>query len=104
MSQLGFQLRDAALAQSANGRAMKIAAVRQALMARQDTPTAYPDWTLTGDDVMDVCEALGLMDGDRRWTANCLKGWSAVTPTDRYVPSRRPVNHARPVRVWRWTP
>lgn len=96
---MGKDLRDAALEQSKQGREERIEAVRGELIL----------WSLergrtelTADHVMDAVQKLGMDEGDTRWTGNVLKGWPFVEPTDRFVPSRRKVRHAAPVRVWRW--
>ena len=97
-TQLGLHLRDAALAQSQRGREERIQRVREYLLAHR-TWNDGGDY-LTGDDVMRAVEALGLDDGDHRWTAHCLKGWSAVLPTAHFIPSTRPERHAAPLRQW----
>lgn len=101
-TQLGFALRDAALAQSQRGREERIQRVRDYLLDAHDHDTFGDYPTLTGDSVMNAVEALGFTNGDHRWTANVLKGWDAVTPTVNFVPSRRKERRGAPLRVWRW--
>ena len=99
---LGVQLRDAALAQSKQGREERIKQVREELLRGRDADRRANCWvtSLTGDDVLAAAERLGLLDGDSRWTGNVLRGWAAVAATDRYEKSRREECHARPKRVW----
>ncbi len=96
----GAALRDAALAQSAEGRTDHILAVRTELMRRHQLGM-YPEG-FTGDDVMDIVESLGLDDGDHRWTGSACKGWAVVSATVHFVTSRRKERHAAPLRVWRF--
>lgn len=107
---MGKDLRDRMLSQTREGREERIRLVREKLLAERGC-----HWTkglgrtaeelsrhLTSDYVMDAVEALGMNEGDTRWVGNVLKGWSLVEPTDRFVPSRRKVRRAAPVRVWVW--
>jgi len=97
----GRELRDAALAKASQGRQYAIQRVRDWLrQVRWIERGPYPD--LTADDVHDALDALGLGEGDTRWSANIFRGWNMVTPTDKFVPSRRPSRHCAPTRVWRW--
>lgn len=96
----GPQLRDAALAQSKRGRETRIEMVREALR-----PMRWYEGTtdtLTADDVWVVAQALGFTDGDTRWLGSILRSWRLVENTGQYTPSRRKVNHARPVPIFRW--
>lgn len=95
----GIELRDAALAQSAQGRELRIAMVRGVLIANHRDLGGVE---LTGDDVLAAIEGTDMALGDTRWTANVLRGWDMVRATDRYEPSTRPECHARPKRVWVW--
>lgn len=110
---LGQHLREKVLDTHATRHAEDIQRVRDQLhrdatewdepLAHLDPAEAYePSGTLTADDVMEVVEALGLNEGDTRWTGNILKGWGLVKPTDQFVPSRRKSRHAAPVRCWIW--
>ena len=92
-TQLGLLLRDHALTQSAEGRQAAIHLVRDWLRAHRAA-------TFTGDDIHDAVEALGLAEGDTRWTGNVVKGWAAVTPTHDFTPSRRKERHGAPLRRW----
>jgi len=98
----GAELRDRALAQSKQGRETRIQQVREWLRQARWFDGAFPENQLTADDVHDAADALGLGEGDTRWTGNVLKGWNAVVPTNQFVPSRRKERHCAPVRVWRW--
>lgn len=98
--QLGLVLRDAALAQSQRGREERIQAVREWL-AQNHAFGSYVEG-FTGDDIHDALEALGLDDGDTRWSGNVVKGWAEVSPTHHFVPSRRKERHGAPLRVWRF--
>lgn len=104
-TQLGLLLRDKALAQSAEGRQERIAMVREWLLDHFWGGMGNP--TMTADDVHDAVDALGLGEGDTRWTANILRHWKVsgnlvVVPTAEFVASRRPSRSAAPTRVWRW--
>lgn len=98
LTALGRVARDLALQKSYKGRDGRIEAIRVYLFAEHESDF------LTGDDVVEAAETLQLFDkdDDRRWVGNVLKSWGLVEPTDRFVPSRRKVRHAAPVRVWRW--
>lgn len=103
---LGEVLRDAALAQSQEGRGRQIQDVRDWLlheMQREEFRSGgeLPS-PITADDVHDALDALGYGEGDTRWSANILRGWPAVAPTDRFVASRRPSRHSAPTRCWVW--
>lgn len=102
---VGAALRDAALAQVAQGRQTQIQRVRVALLAYL-TMAGLKEFT--GDDVLTVAIHLGYADEwtpgepgrDTRWLAAVVKGWPEVTATDRFVPSTLPQRHCRPVRCW----
>ena len=95
-TQLGLALQKAALRQSADGRKEAIQMVRAQVVrsARADH--------LSADDVQDAVDLVGCGAGDRRWTANVLRGWALVRCTDAYVTSRRSQNHGRKIPEWRW--
>lgn len=97
-TQLGLQLQANALAQSAEGRQERIVAVREWL-SQNHAFGSYPEG-FTGDDIHDALEALGFDDGDTRWSGNVVKGWSAVSPTQHFTPSRRKERHGAPLRQW----
>lgn len=94
----GAQLRDAALAQVAQGRQEQIQRVRVALLAYL---TMAGLTTFTADDVLLMARELGYGDGDMRWLAGVVKGWPEVEATKEFVPSTLPQRHCRPVRRWR---
>lgn len=99
---LGEVLRDAALAKSQEGRGRQIQEVRDWLIGNRWAVATPATNTLTADDVHNALDALGYGDGDTRWSANILRGWPAVAPTDRFVASRRPSRHSAPTRMWAW--
>ena len=104
-AQLGLQLQATALARSLVGREARVQQVREWLvdwaMGRwYSTPT--DEQIFTGDDIHAALEALGMAEGDTRWSGNVVKGWDAVSPTIHFVPSRRKERHGAPLRVWRF--